>query len=80
MNMGFDAYTMHNKTVYDYVVQPEDCTYTLLHLWRALKSNEESAFKIFLKNTFDFWYVHGILNTLGLLQSNINFARDPKYS
>ena len=24
--------------------------------------------------------VHGIMNTSGLLQSNFNFARDPKYS
>ena len=30
-----------------------------------------------LRNEFDFWNVHGIMNTLGLLQ---NFAKDPKYS
>ena len=30
-----------------------------------------------LRNEFDFWSVHGIMNTSGL---HINFARDPKYS
>ena len=36
----------------------------------------------FLRNEFDFWNVHGIMNTLGLLQSkreakglHVNFAR-----
>ena len=36
-----------------------------------------------LRNELDFWNVHGILNTSGLLQLGlhlINFARDPKYS
>ena len=32
----------------------------------------------YLRNEFNFWNVHGILDTSGLLQSN--FARDPKYS
>ena len=30
-----------------------------------------------LRNEFDFWSVHGIMNTSGL---HINLARDPKYS
>ena len=41
----------------------------------------------FLRNEFDFWNVHGIMNTLGLLQSKreakglrVNFARLPKKS
>ena len=29
-----------------------------------------------LRNEFDFWSVHGIMNTSGL---HINFARDQKY-
>ena len=39
---------------------------------------------VFLRNEFNFWNVHGIMNTSGLVQSNfglhVNFARDPKYS
>ena len=37
---------------------------------------------IHLRNEFDFWKVHGIMNTLGLLQKglHVNFARDPTYS
>ena len=34
---------------------------------------------LYLRNEFNFWNVHGIMNTSGLVQS-VNFARDPKYS
>ena len=37
---------------------------------------------VLLRNEFNFWNVHGIMNTSGLLQSrlHVNFARDRKYS
>ena len=36
----------------------------------------------YLRNEFEFWNVHGIMNTSGLLQSKCftYFARGPKYS
>ena len=40
----------------------------------------ETLQRKYLRNKFDFWNVHRIMNTLGLLQSHFNFARDPKYS
>ena len=35
-----------------------------------------------LRNEFNFWKIHGMMNTSGLVQSglHVNFARDPKYS
>ena len=41
--------------------------------------------RLYLRNEFDYWKVHGIMNTFGLLQSKcfrlqVNFARDLKYS
>ena len=34
----------------------------------------------YLRNEFNFWNVHGIMNTSGLLQSKCYFAKDLKYS
>ena len=40
---------------------------------------------LYVRNEFNFWNVHGIMYTSGLLQSeapslHVNFARDSKYS
>ena len=43
--------------------------------------------KVYLRNKFNFWNVHGIMNTSSLLQSkreafglHVKFAREPKYA
>ena len=43
---------------------------------------ENWLLSFYLRNEFNFWNVHGIMNTSGLLQSglHVNFARDPNYS
>ena len=33
-----------------------------------------SCVRIYLRNEFNFWYVHGIMNTWGLLQSPKGFT------
>ena len=45
----------------------------------VLKLHREGDAGLHLRNEFNFWYVHGIMNTPGLLQSS-HEARDPKYS
>ena len=53
-----------------------------LSVIREVNPSKERANQ--LRNEFDFWNVHGIMNTSGLLQSglqlHVNFARYPKYS
>ena len=40
-----------------------------------------SVSRQYLRKEFNFWNVHGIMNTSGLLIGlHVNFARDPKYS
>ena len=62
-------------------VHPYPATFFFLKMLTAFYS---FLLHIYLRNEFNFWNVHGIMNTLGLLQSNkglhVNFARDPKYS
>ena len=71
------------------------CLFCLLHILKCtlefiMEANTLSSqiwvctvcnigYQVHLRNEFDFWKVHGIMNTLGLLQSK-KFARDPKYS
>ena len=49
------------------------------HLYNIFKN---IMFSVHLRNEFDFWMVHGIVNTLGFLPFglHVNFTRDPKYS
>ena len=80
----------HKSLLYGFFTQicPANClSYYLIcfKIWflqrRANLSISDGEFH--LRNGFDFWNVNGIMNTLGLLQSNsgvINFARDQKFS
>ena len=64
---------------------------TILHLYLFEKSfcvfQQFLACTVHLRNEFNFWNVHGIMNTSGLLQIkvkckglHVNFARDPEFS
>ena len=46
--------------------------------WSAEAGRKHIHWRIYLRIELDFWNVHGIMNTLGLLQND--FAKDTKYS
>ena len=51
---------------------------SLLYEMKGIQSSCGGSYKrVYLRNEFDVWKVHGIMNTSGLLQ---NLARDPTYS